>query len=335
MDIPRTKAAIAALAATLTHSRPSGPGAPAGPEGFFAGLVEFNDYYLGLCTDGVGTKLVLASALSKWDTVGIDCMAMNVNDMLCVGAEPLAFVDYLALSEADPAVMEALGRGLAEGARQANVTIVGGESAMVPELVKHFDLAGAALGAVRRDRLLDGSLVAPGDCLIGLASSGPHSNGYTLIRAIVEQAGGDLMQPFGETTLGLTLLEPTRIYVRSILALIEALGPALHGLANITGGGWANLGRLNRQVKLVVTDPPPVPPIFAWLQEQGGVQTHEMYSTFNMGLGFAAVVEATAAEGALEYLSQAGEQAWLSGQVRERTDGEPAVVHQPLGLTWD
>ena len=284
MDIPRTQAAIKALTSTLTYQRPPGPGSRVGGGDFFTGLVEFGDHYLGLCTDGVGTKLLLAQALGKFDTVGLDCMAMNVNDMICAGAEPLAFVDYLALATADPQELEAIGRGLNEAARQANVTIVGGESAIIPELVKENDLAGTALGVVRKDRLIDGGRITPGDALIGLASSGPHSNGYTLIRKIVERAGADLNQPFQDTTLGLALLEPTRIYVRPVMALLERMGDRIHGLANITGGGWRNLARLNRQVSFIVDDPLPVPPIFQWLQENGQVENHEMYGTFNMGL---------------------------------------------------
>ncbi len=335
MDIPRVQVAIAALARNLNFQREPGPGAPAGPEGFFTGMIDFHDFYLGLCTDGVGTKLLLAEALGKWDTVGIDCMAMNVNDMICVGAEPLAFVDYLALAEADPEVMAAVGRGLTEGARQANVSIVGGESAMIPELVKHLDLAGTALGSVRKERMLDGSQVNPGDTIIGLPSSGPHSNGYTLIRAILDHAGTDLNEPFGESTVGLSLLEPTRIYVRSVMALLEGLGPAVHGLANITGGGWANMGRFGDHVTLDISEPLPLPPIFDWLQRQGDVTALEMYSTFNMGLGFAVVVTTEAATEAVELLERNGEQARSIGSVGRREKGEPAVVHRPLGLSWD
>ena len=337
MDIPRTQAAIKALTTTLTYQRPPGPGSRVGGGDFFTGLVEFGDHYLGLCTDGVGTKLLLAQALKKFDTVGLDCMAMNVNDMICAGAEPLAFVDYLALATADPDELAALGRGLNEAARQANVTIVGGESAIIPELVKENDLAGTALGVVHRDHLIDGSRIEPGDALIGLASSGPHSNGYTLIRKIVELAGTDLAEPFGDvgSTLGLTLLEPTRIYVRPIMALLKALPGKVHGLANITGGGWRNLARLNRQVTFAVSDPLPVPPIFAWLQEHGQVEAREMYGTFNMGLGFGVVTAPEAANQAVEILTQAGEQARIIGTVEQRHNGEPAVVHSSLELSWD
>jgi len=335
VDIPRTQAAIKALTATLTYQRPPGPGSRVGGGDFFTGLVEFGDHYLGLCTDGVGTKLLLAQALNKFDTVGLDCMAMNVNDMICAGAEPLAFVDYLALATADPEELEALGRGLNEAARQANVTIVGGESAIIPELVKENDLAGTALGVVARDRLIDGSQIAPGDALIGLASSGPHSNGYTLIRKIVEHAGADLTDPFHDTTLGLALLEPTRIYVRPIMALLEGLGTRVKGLANITGGGWRNLARLNRQVTFDITDPLPVPPIFDWLQEHGRVETLEMYGTFNMGLGFGVVTAQEAAQEAVELLEGAGEQARMIGRVEQRNKGDPAVVHRTLDLSWD
>lgn len=297
-------------------------------------MVEFGDHYLGLCTDGVGTKLLIAEAMQKFDTVGIDCMAMNVNDMICAGAEPLAFVDYLALAGAtSPRVMEELGKGLNEGARLSNITIVGGESAVLPEMVKHNDLAGTAMGVVHRDSVVDGKNIKAGNVLIGLLSSGPHSNGYTLIRKVVDNSGFPLDHPFGNTTLGLALLEPTRIYVRPIMALLEELGKEVKGLANITGGGWTNLSRLNRKVTFNITDPLPIPPIFNWLQEQGGIAPKELYTTFNMGLGFAVVTSAKSADRAVELLTEQGESAQILGKLTERGKG-PSVIHKPLGLHW-
>lgn len=291
VDTARQKAAIRALAGAVTFRR-KGRGKPIGGIGSFAGLIEFDaQAALAICTDGVGTKLAVARALGKWDTVGIDCIAMNVNDCICVGAEPLAFVDYIATQSPDADVARQIGIGLDRGARLANVTLAGGETAILPDLVNGLDLAGTCVGWVRRDRILDGSRVRSGDVILGLASTGLHSNGYTLARRILQDAGVALGDAFPEQrrrTVGQALLEPTHIYVREILRLFERAD--VHGLANITGGGLKNLPRVNPKYRYVLDAPHPVPPLFTWLQGLGGVSDEEMYKTFNMGMGFAVIL---------------------------------------------
>ncbi|OIR09866.1 MAG: phosphoribosylformylglycinamidine cyclo-ligase [Marine Group III euryarchaeote CG-Bathy2] len=303
VDIDASDRATAALVAQLKSSPREGDGAPLKLENGFAGLVQLGDGALAVCTDGVGTKLLLAQELGSLDTVGIDCVAMNVNDLICVGAEPLSFVDYVALEEPDAELMAQLGLGLAEGCRQANCTLSGGETAVVPELVRGFDLAGTAVGWVSREVIIDGSRVAVGDALIGLASSGPHSNGYTLIRRLFD----------GDSALGAQLVAPTRIYVRSVLALLAAV--EVHALAHVTGGGLENLPRMNPGFRYVVDNPLPVPPVFDWLQRKGDIAPAEMYRTFNMGLGMVVTVAKGDVERTLALLVREGETAQLIGHV--------------------
>jgi phosphoribosylformylglycinamidine cyclo-ligase len=330
VDTAQQKAAIQALTASVSFKR-TGRGAPLGGAGHFAGLVDFDkDTALALCTDGVGTKLEIAAALNKWDTVGIDCIAMNVNDCICVGAEPLAFVDYVATDKPDADVAAALGKGLNEGARRANVTLAGGETAILPELVRGLDLAGTAMGWVKKADIVDGSKVKPGDVLLGLDSSGLHSNGYTLARRILKDNGisyDEAFQGQKRTRLGLALLEPTHIYVREVLKLLRTCD--VHGLANITGGGLKNVPRINPKVRYEITDPMPVPPLFEWLQALGGVEDAEMFKTFNMGMGFLAVIPAGDVTSAKKVLRRFSPQ--VVGQV---TKGKGCRL-EPFDLTFE
>ena len=303
VDIDASDRATAALVAQLGGTTREGDGMPIAMENGFAGLVRLGDGALAVCTDGVGTKLLLARELDSLDTIGIDCVAMNGNDLICVGAEPLTFVDYVALDKPDEVLMAQLGAGLAEGCRLANCTLSGGETAVVPELVRGFDLAGTAVGWVARGDIIDGSRVADGDALIGLASSGPHSNGYTLIRRLFNN----------DPVLGAQLVAPTRIYVQSGLALLGAVD--VHALAHITGGGLENLLRMNSSFRYVVNNPLPVPEAFDWLQRKGDIAPTEMYRTFNMGLGMVIAVAAGDEARALEVLKQAGETAQIIGCV--------------------
>ena len=246
-----------------------------------------------LCTDGVGSKVKIASDLKKWDTVGIDCMAMNVNDAICVGAEPLAFVDYLAIDDPNPEVTKEIGKGLEKGAQLSNISIIGGETASLPEIVNGFDLAGTCLAYVKRDEIVTGESISPGDVIIGIASSGIHSNGYTLVRKIIENNDLSYTDMFPDgfypgKTIGEVLLTPTQIYVKEIVALLKKVN--VHGLAHITGGGLRNLPRLNKKVNFVIEDPFEPQPIFTFLQKYGDVDDKEMYQTFNMGMGFAVIV---------------------------------------------
>ena len=297
---PAADAGVAALVAELARIDTGKPPRAVPLPGQYASVLRLDGGAgLALCTDGVGTKLVVAERLGRWDTVGIDCVAMNVNDLICVGAEPLAMLDYVAVPSADPEVLGALGRGLRRGAERAGVEIPGGELAQVGEIVRGLDLVGAAVGVVDLDAIVTGAAVEPGDSVIGLPSSGLHSNGYTLARRALDGLAlddGRLGRPLGEI-----LLEPTEIYVRPVLELLAA--PVdVRGLAHITGDGLRNLLRLAADVGWEIDDPLPVPPVFDLVRELGEVPEDEMYEVFNMGCGFCCVVAADDEKAALELL---------------------------------
>lgn len=289
VNIDKKSSSISALVEHLKFRR-KGLGRPIDLPGHFTGLVDFGDYALTLCTDGVGTKLLIADALKKWDTIGIDCIAMNVNDTICVGSEPIAFVDYIAIDKPDEKVTAEVGKGLEAGAAMSNMTIVGGEIAVLPELVRGFDLAGTCLGMVKKDRMITGQDIRSGDALIGLPSSGIHSNGLTLARRIIEKngIGYDERVKGLNRSVGLELLQPTIIYVKQVLKLIRAFD--VRGMANITGGGLRNLIRLKKGIGFEIEEPMKHQPIFDVLQELGNVSDKEMYQIFNMGMGYSLVV---------------------------------------------
>ena len=289
VDIDKKSSSIAALVDHLKFKR-KGFGKPIDLPGHFTGLIDFGDLALTLCTDGVGTKLLVAEALGKWDTIGIDCIAMNVNDTICVGSEPVAFVDYIAIDKPDEKVTSEVGKGLEAGAKMSNMTIVGGEIAVLPELVKGFDLAGTCLGVVDKKKIITGDGIRPGDALIGLPSSGIHSNGLTLARKIFEKNGvGYNKKVKGlDRSVGLELLEPTTIYVRKVLTLLDEF--EIHGMANITGGGLRNLIRLKKGIGFEIDDPMRPNQIFEVMQDLGNVSDKEMYQIFNMGMGYCMVV---------------------------------------------
>ncbi len=301
--------------------------------GGFGGLFELPiDRYrkpvLVSGTDGVGTKLRLAIDTGIYDSVGIDLVAMCVNDVLVAGAEPLFFLDYYATGKLDPEAAAQVVSGIAEGCRQAGASLVGGETAEMPGMYADgdFDLAGFTVGIVEKDDILDAARVEVGDAVIGLASSGPHSNGYSLIRKIIEIGEHDLNSTFGDSTLGQTLLTPTRIYVKSLLPLIAST--RIHALAHITGGGLTeNIVRVLPENCAAQIDSSTWqrPAIFDWLQEQGQIEDTEMHRTFNCGIGMTVLLPADQAEAALAQLKDAGETAWLIGSITERGDG-PAVI---------
>ena len=269
------------------------------PIGYFANVIDVG-YGLGLAisTDGVGTKLLVAQMMDKYDTVGIDCVAMNVNDVLCVGAEPISMVDYIAVEEPIPSMLEGIARGLYEGARLANITISGGEIAQLREMLrgarKHraFDLAGTCVGLVPLDRVIVGQSISAGDVVVGLRSSGIHSNGLTLARRVLfDQARlspHDYVDELGRT-LGEELLEPTRIYVPEVLDILRS-GVDVKALAHITSDGLLNLTRVERSVGYIIEYLPEPHPIFALIQRLGHIADEEMYRVFNMGIGFCIVV---------------------------------------------
>jgi phosphoribosylformylglycinamidine cyclo-ligase len=292
-------AAVGSLVAALAAKAPA-ESRQVLASGHYANVVRISDETgIALSTDGVGTKLVLAEQLGRWDTVGIDCIAMNVNDVICVGAEPVAMVDYLAVDRADPETAGAIGVGLARGAELAGIEIVGGELAQLGELINGLDLAGACFGIVQLDSLVTGSAIEPGDAVIGLPSSGLHSNGYTLARKALADIPLDderLGRPLGDV-----LLEPTEIYVRPVVELLRS-DLDVRGLAHITSGGLDNLLRLEAEVAYEIDDPLPVPPVFELIQELGEVSDEEMHEVFNMGCGFCVVAAADDEDSALERL---------------------------------
>lgn len=306
VDITAADKAKKALIKALEFKRGAGVGAPIPLNWGYAGLVEFGEHALALTTDGVGTKAEVAAQLNRWETIGIDCVAMNVNDIICVGAEPIAMVDYIVLPQPDAELTARIAAGLSEGARQGNISIIGGETAIMPEVVKGVDLSGTAMGFVRRDRIVDGSRIQAGDVILGIESSGLHSNGMTLARRILREAnvGYQDATPWdGALTWGEALLTPTRIYVKAVLELLGS-GIGVHGLAHITGGGVTKLSRLTRKWEFLLDSPLKPPPLFTALQKLGAVETKEMYRTFNMGMGFACIVPDSQADDALRVLNK-------------------------------
>lgn len=278
-------------------------------------------------TDGVGTKLKLAIESGIHDTIGIDLVAMCVNDILVAGAEPLFFLDYYATGKLDIDVAASVVRGIAEGCRQAGAALVGGETAEMPGMYRDgdYDLAGFCVGIVEKSRIIDGSRVSKDDVLVALASSGTHSNGYSLVRKIVAVSGADLQQPLGESTLGKQLLAPTRIYVKPVRALMEHI--EVHAMAHITGGGLLeNIPRVMPDGFRAVINRESwtQPVVFQWLQEKGNVDRTEMYRTFNCGVGMVLVIPQKDADQALQQLQASGETAWIIGTV-ETGEGTPTV----------
>jgi phosphoribosylformylglycinamidine cyclo-ligase len=309
VDIEASEAATAALVDAVE-----------GVAGGFAGLLDIGDRYLALAADGVGTKLLVAEALGDYSTVGIDCIAMNANDLVAAGVEPVAFVDYLAVDEPEDDVAEQVGEGLRVGAERAGVSLVGGETAVMPEVVRGLDLAGTCAGLAPYDGPFPGG-VEPGDALVGFRSSGIHSNGLTLARKAVTQ-NHEYTDPFpdGEGTVGEALLEPTRIYTDLLEPLRE------HGAraaAHVTGGGWTNLTRMGEH-RYVVEAPFDAQPVFGFVQREGNVSDAEMHRTFNMGTGLVAALPPADAEA----LAAATE-----GRVIGRVeDGDPGVSVRGLAL---
>jgi phosphoribosylformylglycinamidine cyclo-ligase len=302
--------------------------------GGFGSLFEvpkkFKNPVLVSGTDGVGTKLKLAFQLNKHDTVGIDLVAMSVNDILVQGAEPLFFLDYFACGKLEVGVAAQVIKGIALGCEQSGCALVGGETAEMPGMYPagEYDLAGFAVGAVDKEAIIDGTTIAAGDVVLGLASSGAHSNGYSLIRKLIEKSGIDMDSDFHGKPFRDVVMAPTRIYVKSLLKLLAAM--PVKGMAHITGGGITeNIPRvlpagLTAEVR---RDSWTLPPLFQWLQAQGNVADDEMYRTFNCGIGMVVIVSAAQATEAIKLLADAGEQVWQIGQIRAQQPNEaPTVV---------
>ncbi len=302
--------------------------------GGFGALFEiskrFHNPVLVSGTDGVGTKLKLAFQLNKHDSIGIDLVAMSVNDILVQGAEPLFFLDYFACGKLNLETATAVIRGIATGCEQAGCALIGGETAEMPDMYPQdeYDLAGFAVGIVEKNRIINGSTIQENDVIIGLASSGAHSNGYSLIRKIIRDKNINLSASFGKETLGDALMAPTRIYVKSLLELMKQL--PIKGMAHITGGGITeNLPRiLPAGMQAIVQENSwDRPPLFHWLQQQGNVADDEMYRVFNCGIGMALVVAPNHAHDAIEILQTLGETPWQIGRIKVRnTNTAPVVI---------
>jgi len=288
--------------------------------GFKEEKVEVEGKKFVLCTDGVGSKVIVANEMKKWDTVGIDCIAMNVNDCLVLGAKPLAFVDYLAMEKMDVGKAKEIAKGLKKGADEAGIKIIGGETATLPEIIKGFDLAGTCLGIVKKEF----KEIEEGDVIIGLRSSGLHSNGYTLARKVFKNHGYSFHDEIEEIgVIGYELLKPTKIYVKEILELWKNI--EVKGVAHITGGGLKKLYRIEKNVCFYLDDIFEPQPIFKIIQKLGNVSNEEMYRTFNMGMGMAVIIERREADEALQILNKYTE-AKIVGKIKEGKGVEVAKL---------
>lgn len=301
--------------------------------GGFGALFEISKKYrepvLVSGTDGVGTKLKLAFQLNRHDTVGIDLVAMSVNDILVQGAEPLFFLDYFACGKLDVKTAADVIKGVAAGCEQAGCALIGGETAEMPSMYPdgEYDLAGFAVGAVEKSEIIDGRKIAPGDVVIGLASSGIHSNGYSLVRKIIDVTKPDLNADFDGRSLADALMAPTRIYVKPLLSLMADV--EVRGMAHITGGGLVeNIPRVlqDHLTAVLKKDAWNMPPLFGWLQKHGHVAEEEMHRVFNCGIGMVVIVSPENADKAISRLNASGETAYLIGEIRQRADDEPQTI---------
>ena len=315
--------------------RTARPGVVGGIGGFGAlfelPLDRYSNPLLVSGTDGVGTKLKLAIDLKKHDTIGIDLVAMCANDIVVLGAEPLFFLDYYATGKLELDVAKDVIKGIAEGCVQAGAALIGGETAEMPGMynAEDYDLAGFCVGIVDKDKAIDGSHVKEGDQIIAIASSGPHSNGYSLIRKVIEATGASLEQDLDGDTLGNRLMAPTRIYAKTILRLLKEV--EVNAIAHITGGGLSeNLPRVlpNGCIATIDTQSWEIPAVFKWLQEGGNIEQSEMYRTFNCGVGMTVVIPKEQSALALDILNSHGEEAWVIGQIESNADATEQVIYK-------
>ncbi|MFL5864347.1 MAG: phosphoribosylformylglycinamidine cyclo-ligase [Solirubrobacteraceae bacterium] len=339
VDTRQADRGVAALVAVLNGIDTGAESRAVPLAGHYASVIRIApNLGVALATDSVGSKVIVAEQAQRFSTIGIDCVAMNVNDLICVGAEPLALLDYLAVESADSALLAELAEGLRAGAEDAGVEIPGGEVCQLPEVIRGhpspygFDLVGSAFGTVALDAIVDGSACAPGDALIGLPASGVHSNGLSLARRALLGDGGLALgarpPELGGASVADVLLEPTVIYVRAVLRLLRSPIP-VHGLAHITGGGLLNLLRLGEEVGFEITEPLPVPSVFSLIAELGDVPASEMWEVFNMGCGFCVVVGADDAERVVATLSDRHPGAAVIGRV---TSAAGRVAVPELGI---
>jgi phosphoribosylformylglycinamidine cyclo-ligase len=323
---------------TRSFALRKGVGRPVLPLGHYANVIALDDRRgIALSSDGVGTKLFIAEMMDRYDTVGIDCVAMNVNDLICIGAEPLAMLDYIAVQLPHERLLSELGKGLYRACEMACITVPGGEVAQVREMIKgvredwSFDLVGTAVGIIDLDRIITGSQVRPGDSVIGIGSTGVHSNGYTLARKVLFGKAGLTIasHPAGlGTSLGEALLLPTAIYVKEVMAMLKA-GLPVHGLVHITSDGLTNLMRSETDAGYQLDFLPEPQPIFDLIQKEGGISASEMYEVFNMGVGFCVVCDPRAEADVLRLAQSDGKQAWVLGKA---VAGPPRVELRSVGL---
>ena len=326
VDIDRKSSAIKALVDEIGYKR-TGIGQNVRIPGLFASLIDFGDRYITLATDGVGSKLMIAEALDKWDTVGIDCIAMNVNDTICVNAEPTSFVDYIAIDKPNEDVTRDIGIGLQKGAELSNMEIVGGEIAVLPEIINGVDLSGTCMGYVEKDCIITGDACREGDLIVSLRSSGIHSNGLTLARKVVESNGLSYKDKVSglSKSIGEELLTPTEIYVRQVLEITS--NHEVHGLVDITGGGLRNILRMRKGLKYIISDPVKPAPIFKKIQELGQIEDKEIYQTLNMSMGFTIIAPADDAE---EIASK-----YSNADVVGRVEKGEGVLLEPGNILYD
>jgi phosphoribosylformylglycinamidine cyclo-ligase len=326
VDIYKEDKIIKTLISQITFKRSDDIKPAEELKGHYAGAIEFGDYYLVLCTDGVGSKMIVAELANKFDTVPIDMIAMNVNDAICIGAEPVALVDYMAVESISEDIAEQIGRGLNEGLKESNINLIGGETATLPDMVKGIDIAGTVLAIVKKDEVISGKDVKKGDVIIGLRSSGIHSNGLSLARKVFfDIAKMDVHDKlsYGKTVAE-ELLTPTRIYVKPVLEMIKSLN--VKGLAHITGGGFRKLIRLNKNVVYYINNLPEPLPIFKEIQKIGNVSDEEMFKTFNMGIGFCVVVDKEDAEKVIEISNNHNIPAYIIGKIEDELEVNGEVV---------
>jgi len=307
--------------------------------GYFANVIDIgNGTGLAFGTDGVGSKIIVAEMMNRYDTIGIDCVAMNVNDVICVGARPVSMVDYIACSHTDPDIFTNLGKGLAEGARQAGISISGGEISQIREIISGVDLVGACVGVVPIDKINTGKGVKPGDLIIGLASTGVHSNGLTLARKVLlgdgmekQKSSVHTFEPRLGTTMGDELLKPTRIYVQAIMEMLNS-DINIKALVHITSGGFGNLNRVEADnIRFVIDPVPPALPVFDFIQDCGEIEDAEMYEVFNMGIGFCVVVENASDAELVQQISKKHEiNSWAIGQVEAHSGKETILPEKGL-----
>jgi len=321
VDIAAAESGLKKIVDSIRQTWPAadGVGAVKLDIGYFANVIDIGGVGLAICTDGVGSKSIIAGMMKKYDTIGIDCVAMNVNDVICVGARPISMVNYIAVEVADADILGAIAIGLAEGARQAGISISGGEIAQLKDVMRGFELVGMAVGLVPLDRIITGRDLTPGDAIIGIESNGIHSNGLSLARHVLfDQAKLSVDHVFPELgiPLGEELLRPTLIYVPEVLDIIEHI-PAVKALINITGDGLLNLPRVDAKVGFEIDNLPPTPPIFRLIQQLGAVADSEMFEVYNMGVGFCVLAADQDAGAILAILERHRRRAQVIGRVIE------------------